>query len=197
MTVKLVPKQTQGDEAIFAHATTAGCKPIWADGLLGWAWHCGCEGNQHGVDQQCSVLPPMLIQYEKWITAYVAKCNNYLRGRCTAATKEMCEAFPELRRQSGFANGTEHFWCVAPDGSVVDPTAAQFRSQDPSSAMFDIEIEYEPLKVGDEIRVGKCMNCGSPIFATIKQLEDIDNPKLHRTFCDEDCEKETRAYLGW
>ena len=43
MTVKLVPKPTTSDEAIFTHATTAGCKPIWADGLLGWAWHCGCH----------------------------------------------------------------------------------------------------------------------------------------------------------
>lgn len=42
--------------AIFEAAYAAGCKPQWHDGIFGWAWHCSCEDNRHGCDQQCSMI---------------------------------------------------------------------------------------------------------------------------------------------
>jgi hypothetical protein len=56
--VELVAKQTPEDEVIFANAKEAGCSPIWRNGMLGWAWHCGCEDLKHAADQQCSVIAP-------------------------------------------------------------------------------------------------------------------------------------------
>jgi len=56
VTLKLVEPPDPLDDAIHAAALKAGCHPVWADGIFGWAWHCGCEGNLHGMDQQCSML---------------------------------------------------------------------------------------------------------------------------------------------
>jgi len=35
-----------------------GCTPKWCNGILGYAWHCGCPGDDdsHFIDQQCSVV---------------------------------------------------------------------------------------------------------------------------------------------
>jgi hypothetical protein len=44
-------------EAAKKAAIKAGCEPFWHDGILGFAWHCGCEEpNTHYIDQQCSVV---------------------------------------------------------------------------------------------------------------------------------------------
>lgn len=52
-----VKKMDHHDRA-FQQAVAAGCQPFWHDGILGWAWHCGCpdEGPTHFIDQQCSVV---------------------------------------------------------------------------------------------------------------------------------------------
>jgi len=39
-----------------ALALVAGCKPLWRNGIVGPAWHCGCDDNKHAADQQCSVI---------------------------------------------------------------------------------------------------------------------------------------------
>ena len=44
---------------VYKKAVKAGCKPFWYDGIVGWAWHCGCDQDKektHYVDQQCSVV---------------------------------------------------------------------------------------------------------------------------------------------
>ena len=43
-------------ERIRKTAIAHGCKPFWHDGLLGWAWHCGCADETHFMDQQCSAI---------------------------------------------------------------------------------------------------------------------------------------------
>lgn len=43
-------------DALYDEAVRVGCKPVWYDGIFGWRWHCGCGDNEHGFDQQCSVL---------------------------------------------------------------------------------------------------------------------------------------------
>ena len=54
--VRLVGWQQARDESVYLTAKSIGCQPVWHDGIYGWAWHCGCEGNPHGIDQQCSVI---------------------------------------------------------------------------------------------------------------------------------------------
>ena len=45
-------------DVAFEKAVAAGCKPFWYDGIIGPAWHCGCDqnGKTHYADQQCSVV---------------------------------------------------------------------------------------------------------------------------------------------
>lgn len=68
--------------------------------------------------------------YAEWIAAYVERHGGHVRGLCYSATIDMIAAFPELRRVRGHVGvvspRTEHWWCEAPGGVVVDPTATQF-----------------------------------------------------------------------
>jgi hypothetical protein len=130
------------------------------------------------------------MTYQEWIDAFLAKLPQingrpYVRGACMRATAEMAATFPELRRVAGFANGGEHFWCVAPDGTIVDPTVGQFFSHlepiDPSA------IEYREFRPGDEVRVGKCMNCGADIYAAVERLDGDDRVR-RRSACSDECE---------
>lgn len=59
--------RAQKDKALHDEAFRLGCKPRWYDGILGWRWHCSCEDNDHGYDQQCSVITEeSLKNFEKW-----------------------------------------------------------------------------------------------------------------------------------
>jgi len=121
--------------------------------------------------------------YQAWIDAYVSNTpNRYVRGKCGKATLAMVEAFPELRRQAGFVHvdwGREqHWWCVAPDGSIVDPT----RSQYPGGYVY----LYEPLDLDNPDDVartptGKCANCSGPIYNHYDST--VCSEKCHRSYC--------------
>jgi hypothetical protein len=93
----------------------------------------------------------------------------------------MVKAFPELRVACGFCLCTwgkdQHWWCVAPDGTVVDPTKSQFH------AVFGYE-EVDPNDPATRNRVpsGVCMDCGDAVFNG-------------NTFCCHECEDATRSYL--
>lgn len=101
--------------------------------------------------------------YESWIAAYVARNNEFVRGKCSEAAAEMVAAFPELKRVAGFVHcdwgRDQHFWCVTPDGEVIDPTRAQFRTV----------FAYEELDLADpavrrQIPTGRCMECGDDAY---------------------------------
>ena len=104
--------------------------------------------------------------YEQWVEAYVTRHpNRFVRGRCAEATVEMIKAFPELRRACGFVTvqwgRDQHWWCVAPDGSVVDPTAEQFGAM----GVF----EYEEIDTSNpehvaRIPIAKCMECSGAVY---------------------------------
>ena len=121
--------------------------------------------------------------YVEWISNYIerkrARGILHLQGMCSHATAEMAAAFPELKRVPGWASdargSTEHWWLVTPDGLVVDPTASQFVG----------EIKYKPFEPGDEVRVGRCMNCGIGIFA---KVQDLNDPKYGKSTCSSECE---------
>jgi hypothetical protein len=136
----------------------------------------------------------MSNDYQNWIDAFLAKQPHhdgwpYLYGACTTATQKMVETFPELKRVAGFANGREHFWCVAQDGQIVDPTVKQLFRNEAEYRMLggSDAVEYRPFQPGDQVRVGRCMNCGEPLYAAV---ENLDDPKAHRSVCNDQCESE-------
>lgn len=97
------------------------------------------------------------MTYQDWITANVPGTGY---GECAEATTAMVLAFPELRRVRGhyyclFWGERTHWWCVAPDGSIVDPTAKQF----PSNGIGEY-VEYD----GRPLPTGPCANCGDPVY---------------------------------
>ena len=62
--------------------------------------------------------------------------EDYLefRGRCHELSMAACEKDPTLRLVRGhyfcpiWNREEPHWWCVKPDGTIVDPTARQFPS---------------------------------------------------------------------
>ncbi len=124
----------------------------------------------------------MKEEYTRWIEVYFQKCKGFVRGKCGEATTLMVEAFPELRRAAGFVHcgwgRDQHFWCVDPDGEVIDPTAAQFGG---------VIFQYEELDLNDpktraKVPTGRCPNCGEDTYSG-------------RYLCDENCEREYAAYV--
>lgn len=113
-------------------------------------------------------------KYANWI----AEQTQPVYRRCEAATQEMVDAFPELRRVRGhYFDGHHdhpHWWCVAPDGSVIDPTAAQFSA----IGFYEEWDKPEPT--------GKCPNCGGYVFDS-------------GTVCSDQCARQYEAYClrGW
>src|SRR5688572_29828181 len=110
-------------------------------------------------------------------------------GQCAKATQEMVEAFPELKRVPGHVytigwGKRAHWWCVAPDGEIVDPTVSQF---------VGACVDYEPFEAGHEVRVGRCMNCGDDIYAVILVL---DEPPPRPYFCGDHCSAEMAREVG-
>lgn len=124
-------------------------------------------------------------KYRKWIEEYSSSNAGKIRGLCFSASQKMVQEFPELKQERGYAIvpnvvcgdwSEPHWWCVAPDGQIYDPTASQF---------VDI-IRYEPYseEVHGPLPTGKCYDCGTLLYDS-------------KNFCDERCEASTRAYLGF
>lgn len=96
--------------------------------------------------------------YQDWIEKHYPTPES-ARLRCVEATMKMLFEFPELRRVRGYAliglNFRAHWWCVAPDGTIVDPTMHQWKS--PPS-------QYDAILDGAEEPHGKCYECGALLF---------------------------------
>lgn len=110
-----------------------------------------------------------------------------LRGTCGTYVRKFTEMFPELKEQPGFINFQvgienyrpgEHYWCVHEDGRIIDPTLEQFYH-----ARNGYQPFYKPLdEEKDIIQIGKCMNCGSEIYGTMKELKENGGRK---ELCDD------------
>jgi len=113
-------------------------------------------------------------KYSDWIQ------NNYPDGgygKCSEATQNMVEFFPELRRVRGHYYCSSwgeraHWWCEVWNEKeikleIVDPTANQF----PSMGLG----HYEEWGDYQEEPTGKCMNCGDYCYE-------------NRYFCSKGCE---------
>ncbi len=121
------------------------------------------------------------MTYTEWIVSNVPEHKDAY-GKCASVVKAMAEAFPELRVVKGHVFTTwgkrAHWWLTTPNGTIVDPTVRQFEAVG----------EYEPWVPGDEVRVGKCMNCGDEIWKVLETLDkDPGNPGI--------CSSEWREYL--
>lgn len=124
-----------------------------------------------------------MMTYEEWISRYALRrphgpLSAVLLGRCKEATAEMLDAFPELRQAVGHVltswGKRGHFWCVAPDGKIIDPTAAQ----------FEIIFSYEEWISGDEVAAGVCQHCGEEIWIAVRNLDEPPPCPVH---CSDNC----------
>lgn len=99
-------------------------------------------------------------------------------GKCDEATRVMQCQFPELKRVCGHVETMgwgrrAHWWLVAEDGEVVDPTVKQFPGV----------FRYEEFKPGTEVQVGRCMECGEEIWRAVDSLDEIKRESI----CSEQC----------
>jgi hypothetical protein len=116
-------------------------------------------------------------RYKNWIIENVPG-DGY--GMCAEATEAMAEAFPELQRVRGHYycmvwGEREHWWLKTADGSIVDPTAAQFPTKGTG--------KYVPWTEGEREPTGMCPECGGYCY-------DGD------TFCSENCGISYVAYCN-
>ena len=124
------------------------------------------------------------MTYAEWIKDYIESIGGpeATLQKCGAATEAMVHDFPELKRVRGHVlvptrgephKKWPHWWCVAPNGDIVDPTAAQ----------FPFIIDYIPHDEAKGEPTGKCPDCGDLVYGG-------------SLFCDEACEAKYREYLG-
>lgn len=124
--------------------------------------------------------------HDVWITAFVLEHEHKVMGRCREAVVLMKQAFPELLVSRGHVSTIwgmrAHWWLLTPEGEVVDPTASQY------PGIF----EYLPWEPGDEVQVGKCMNCGEEIW---EPTDSLDGPPPQKSICSPKCNDEMMEYL--
>jgi len=120
------------------------------------------------------------MTYQQWIDNYLRGLDSLgALGMCGPATAAMQLEFPELRRARGYVydacwGDRTHWWCVAPDGEIVDPTASQFPAL--------VTGSYQELGVDDPIPSGRCPNCGDTVYDGA-------------TFCNDRCYSEMVSSL--
>ena len=111
-----------------------------------------------------------------------------VRYRCRELADKLVEQFPELRRAAGYYTPlgetapVAHWWCVAPDGSIVDPSAHQFLCMG--------EGEYAEVKE-ENLPLQPCMGCGGDVFRMNGGTKNEFAPE----FCSRPCHDLTMATL--
>lgn len=126
----------------------------------------------------------MKPEYESWIKTNIRE-NPF--GECRMAAQVMASAFPALRIVRGHYycliwGERGHWWCEEKDGTVVDPTAAQFPTKGTGT--------YKEFTGNDEdLPTGRCANCGEPTYH-------------HATCCSDRCSADYAAWIksesrGW
>ncbi len=119
----------------------------------------------------------MRADYRQWIdTHYPSQASAF--GSCKEASAAMVAVFPELRQVNGHYfdprwGEREHWWCVAADGEIVDPTARQFPSRG-----FGPYVELDP---NAKVPSGMCPECGGYAYDG-------------ETFC---CESHAASYMTY
>src|SRR5208282_4259262 len=99
--------------------------------------------------------------YTDWISENISHDPKEVLYHCRGLVDKLVKQFPELRRVAGYYTPLgenypiAHWWCVAPDESIVDPSAHQF--------MCMGEGEYEEVKE-ENLPLRPCMDCGEDVF---------------------------------
>jgi hypothetical protein len=62
----------------------------------------------------------------------------------------------------------------------------------PTESQFPAVLSYAEWKPGDEVRIGKCMDCGQEIWEAVASLDDARTKR----FCNEACERSFASDLG-
>lgn len=155
--------------------------------------------HDRDIEERASIIPPVNStepRYMGWITEW--RKNHRQKNACYSATHDIAKEFPELKLcrgwahykydlswQKGYECWDQHWWCEAPDGTIVDPTNEQWL--DERGGVVTGYEKYDVKFHGPE-PIGKCMGCGSIIYP-----EDYDGST---SFCSKDCEDSTRSYYG-
>jgi hypothetical protein len=97
-------------------------------------------------------------------------------GWCQFAATKMAKQFPELRLARGWYGTPQrksaHWWCVAVDGTIVDPTGEQFKER----GLFDRYIELDVNAIA-------CTGCTSTVAESDPSFYVVaDSP-----FCSKTC----------
>lgn len=129
----------------------------------------------------------MINKYKEWIEKYIAS-NKFIAGLCASVTQDMCKEFSELKRIPGhviWADGSsrEHWWCEDQFGNIIDPTASQWPL---------LPAEYVAWKPGNEVCIGRCMECGDYIYAAPNSLDGA-----RKEICSDKCYNAYANYLNW
>lgn len=108
------------------------------------------------------------MNYAEWIAQ---NCSDTF-GKCHELCLKMQAVYPELKLARGFYEcpiwgAREHWWLVAVDGTIIDPTADQF----PSRGIG----EYRELGEDYVEPIGRCLECGEYVFP----------PRMDTFCCDE------------
>jgi hypothetical protein len=101
-----------------------------------------------------------------------------LRGRCHEMASQAVDADPTLSLVRGWYHdpdwGTqEHWWAAKPDGTIVDPTAAQFpfggvsEWYEPFSGVFECEECGRDVAEADAVAAGVFVVCSTRCFARL------------------------------
>ena len=116
--------------------------------------------------------------YDEWIAGYKALHKSVL-GMCQSATLEMATSFPELKRVRGHVKHLgPHWWCIAPDGSIIDPTVSQY-PYIPDLSQYE---EFDE-SLAETLPTGMCMNCGGHLY-------------YQASFCNKSCHRAVLEDLG-
>jgi len=143
---------------------------------------CGLPEAEGDAAEDCSRWEGACYEeYREWIKDNVED-DGY--GKCEEITQAMVAHFHKtLKRVRGFYYCTAwgermHWWCVTvDDGTIVDPTAAQFPSK--GQGIYEEVDESKP----ETIPTGKCPNCGGWCYEG-------------RYICSDKCATEYEAYLN-
>lgn len=129
----------------------------------------------------------MKPEYAAWVNEH---CPTYEKafGNCRYIATLMAKAFPELRLVRGFFHSVAwgqrgHWWCVAADDSIVDPTAHQFPPHNEPAAAMPVECYEEFTGSDKDLPTGVCAECGGPTFN-------------YASFCSDACHDATVAELN-
>lgn len=144
-----------------------------------WVWDAGSGKDTFKVD--IGRYKSMDPKYLEWVFTYLVRHRGWVRGKCGNATTEMVTTFPELRRQPGFVTCNwgrdQHWWCLDPDGIIVDPTANQFQGK----------IFYDPVDLNDpadiiRIPIGICAYCGEDILPSSEIRDTVCSRHCYHAF---------------